>query len=186
MKQIFSSDFIKSHSGCYDENKLRKTYEENKSIECFETPACDVTLEEVLNSNIPLKDKFWFVINNAATKEEYEPLAIALADATLPFYEAVYLDDKRVAEAIQGYKDHKAGKISAAELNSKERAAGEAFRNATTTDSENAAWIAYRLSGGWVLFGVGYDSYHSLLGSGSYNETVFNTLKDFCAKCNPS
>lgn len=72
MLKSFTTEFIIANSSCYSQEELLKVYERNKDRECFETPACVITIQEILNSDIPLEDKFWFVSYSAATTEENE------------------------------------------------------------------------------------------------------------------
>ena len=91
-----------------------------------------ITLDSILNSEIPLKDKFWFVCKKLATKEQNQQIAIFCAETVLHIYENKYPNDKRPREAIQAAKDYLAGKISVSELQIKRAAADDAVRTAAT------------------------------------------------------
>lgn len=80
MKKTFSVSFLKDNSGCYKkEGKLKKAFEDNGKT-CFEEPSCDITLDEVMKSNIPDQDKYWFLSNNVMSKEENKELGLILLD----------------------------------------------------------------------------------------------------------
>src|ERR1035437_5506851 len=103
MQQIFTTQFIKDNCGCYnnkgDLSKLQIAYKENNK-NCFEEPVCEVLLSEILDSNISLKDKFWFVCK-VANIEENQKIAIGVAEIVLEIYEKEYPNNKYPREAIQ-------------------------------------------------------------------------------------
>jgi hypothetical protein len=184
MKTIFTTEFIKSHCGCYrnTEGKLQRVYEENKKT-CFNEKTCDVTIEEILSSNIPTKDKYWFVANNVLiNREEKQTIAILALGLFLDAFVKDVPEDKEYAEKyITIAKDYVNDKASYSQL--------------------RTAWIDARNSssahGGWVLddvdcfctaahLGSGFsDPYYLLAYLHDYaktSELLFNAVKEFTAK----
>ena len=114
MQQQFTKDFMIANSGCYDEQKLLSlSFMRNE----------DITLKSIVESEIPLRDKFWFVCKKLATKEENQQITINVAEIVLPIYEKHYPDNKAPREAIEAAKQYIAGHISLETLLSKRRAA---------------------------------------------------------------
>lgn len=55
MKKIFTRNFITNHRGCYSIEQVKKlSFINNKQI----------TIEDILASEISLNDKYWFVMNS--------------------------------------------------------------------------------------------------------------------------
>lgn len=67
MQKIFTPEFMLANCGCYSEEQLMK---------CSFMKNSEVTLMSILDSEIPLKDKFWFVRNKIATPKEDQLIAI--------------------------------------------------------------------------------------------------------------
>ena len=61
VRQEFTRDYMKENCGCYSVEQL---------IQCSFMQNEIVTLTAILNSEIPLKDKFWFVCKKLLTKAE--------------------------------------------------------------------------------------------------------------------
>jgi len=114
MQQSFTKQFMQDHCGCYSLSKLSA---------CSFMNSEPISLESILVSKIPFKDKFWFICKQLATKEENQQIAIRLAEIVLPIYERRYPDNKAPREAIEAYKAFIAGTIGLDELLKKRRAA---------------------------------------------------------------
>lgn len=87
------TQFKKSETkfGCY-----------SSDTELLSTYPSKFTIQDVLNSNTPLRDKFWFVRNNCQLSgDQYRKLAIEVATIVLPIYEAKYPENKAPRLAIQ-------------------------------------------------------------------------------------
>ena len=123
--KVFNNKFIKKNCGCYSQEKLRGIYTEN-SVECFEEELCDVTSEMIINSTIPLKDKYWFFCKKLFTKEDNQQIAIHVAEAVLPIYEEKYPDNKAPREAIELAKLYITEHISLDKLLKARKAAADA------------------------------------------------------------
>ena len=66
MQQIFTKEFMMNNRGCYSLTQLFK---------CSFMKIDSITLESILISEIPLKDKYWFVCKKLATKEENQQIS---------------------------------------------------------------------------------------------------------------
>lgn len=126
----FTHDFMKNNCGCYDLEKL---------MSCSFMQSKEVTLESILKSEIPTKDKFWFYCIKVATKEQNQKIAIDLAEMVLPIYESKYPENKAPREAIEAAKLYIGGHISLDGLLEKKRAAYAAAYSAAAA----AAYFAY-------------------------------------------
>lgn len=113
MQKTFTKKFMEDKCGCYDNNQLHK---------CSFMQLKTITLNSIINSEIPLKDKYWFVCRKVATKEQNQQIAIDVAEIVLPIYEKRYPEDKKPREAIEAAKQYLAGHISLDALIKKRRA----------------------------------------------------------------
>lgn len=118
MQQSFTRSFMQDNYGCYTQNQLN-TCSFMKD---------EILLTDIINSEIPLKDKYWFVCKKVATKEQNQQITIAVAEIVLPIYEKRY-NDTRPREAIEAAKQFIAGHITLEQLNIKRDAA--AYAHAT-------------------------------------------------------
>lgn len=119
MQQTFTHEFMQDNCGCYSE-------EPGKLESCSFMSSDPVTLVAILDSEIPLKDKYWFVCKKLATKEQNQQIAITVSEMVLPIWEAKHPDDKRPHEAIEAAKQYIAGHISIGLLIEKRQAAAYA------------------------------------------------------------
>ena len=133
MQQTFTPGFMKDNCGCYSEAQLM-------SCSFMKLPV--ITLRSIIESEISLKDKYWFVCKKLATKEQNQQIAVRVAEIVLPVYERRYPDDKRPREAIEAAKQFIAGHISLEELRRKRDAAAAAYAAAYAADAY-AADAAY-------------------------------------------
>ena len=135
MQQTFTKEFMLDNRGCYSESKVLALPFEGDTI----------TLKAIVNSGIPLKDKYWFVCNKLATKEENQQIAITLAEIVLLIYEKRHPNNKAPREAIEAARAYIAGHISLEELRIKRAAAAANAANAAyaANAAANAAYAAY-------------------------------------------
>lgn len=112
MQQVFSKEFAVLNRGCYSSEQIDEILESHKE---------PITLSMLIESEIPLKDKFWFVCKKLATREENQRIAIAVAEIVLPIYEKKYPDNKAPREAIEAAKSFLHGTIGVDELIQKRR-----------------------------------------------------------------
>jgi hypothetical protein len=124
----FTTEFIKANCGCYEEDTLKAAYKNNNKESCYSDSQCLVTVDEILNSNIPLKDKYWFFCNHGFTKKQNQQIAILSAEIVLFLYEKQYPNDNRPRKAIEAAKQYLEGTIN---------------RNKLKLKKESAAYAAY-------------------------------------------
>ena len=136
VRQEFTRDYMKENCGCYSVEQL---------VQCSFMKNEIVTLTAILNSEIPLKDKFWFVCKKLLTKEQNQKLAIDVAEMVLPNYEEKYPGDSRLRDCIEATKQFLAGHISIEKLREKRYAAADAYAAAAAyaADAAYAAYTAY-------------------------------------------
>ena len=130
MQTTFTKKFMQDNRGCYSQAQLN---------DCSFMQQEPITLESILKSEIPLKDKYWFVCRKLATKEHNQEITIAVAEIVLPIYEKRYSNDSRPREAIDAAKQYIAGHISIEKLMEKMRAAA----CAAAADAYAYAYAAY-------------------------------------------
>ena len=133
--KTFTTIFIKNNCGCYKntKGKLKQVYQDNNKT-CFEEAECSVSVSDILNSNIPLKDKYWFFCNNMFTIKQNQLIAINCAEIVLPIYEKNYPNDKKIADCIKITKGYLNGNNTKEELLSA-RSAANVNANAAYTDA---------------------------------------------------
>src|SRR4051812_38902981 len=131
MKTIFNKKT--TNFGCYKDSSKQDRY----------LLQDDFTIKDVLNSDVSLKDKVWFLRNNCEfTTDEYRQFAIGCALCVLPIYEAKYPDNKAPREAIEAAKDYPNGIIDIDKLRIKRKDAAYAAYAAYAADAAYAAYAA--------------------------------------------
>ena len=131
MKTTFNKQYIIDNKGCYDEGQVNQLSFIDKSI---------IIIEDIINSEISLKDKFWFLIRNCdLTNEQKQQISLEVAEIVLPIYEDKYPNNTAPREAIQSAKDYIQGNITLDMLLKKKRAAAYA---AYAADAAYAAYAA--------------------------------------------
>ena len=121
--------------GCYGAEKTMSLFFSNGN----ET----ISISDILNSAIPLKDKYWFVFRKTGLlKEINQKIAIDLAEIVLPIYEKRYPTNTAVRECIEAAKQFIAGHISIDVLLEKRRAAYAAAAAASYAAAYAAAAAA--------------------------------------------
>ena len=147
VRQEFTRDYMKENCGCYSVEQL---------VQCSFMKNEIVTLTAILNSEIPLKDKFWFVCKKLLTKEQNQKLAIDVAEMVLPIYEEKYPGDLKVRECIEAAKQLLSGHISLEDLLIKRRAADSAYDAAAAAAAAAAAYAAAAATAGYTAATAGY------------------------------
>ena len=121
MKQEFTHEYMQANCGCYSrEHLMAQTFMKSDPV----------LLRDILESDIPLQHKFWFVCHKLATKRQNQEIAIGCAELVLDIYEAKYPENKSPREAIQAAKDFINGAITMETLLEKKRAAYAAYADA--------------------------------------------------------
>ena len=118
MKSVFTPKYVMDNRGCYSEEQAEKLSFIKQN---------EITIADIMNSEIPMKDKRWWFINacEMTTKNRID-LALILARVVLPIYENKYPNDKRVRECLDAIDDFNAGKITRDDLLAKRRDAAYA------------------------------------------------------------
>lgn len=134
MKKTFTKEYMNNNKGCYDNDKLNACSFMSKS---------EIDILDILNSEIKLKDKGWFLIRKCElTLDQKKQLAYDLALVVLPIYEKKYPDDKRVRECLEAILKFKNGEIDRNELLEKRRAAAAAAYAAYAAAAADYAYAA--------------------------------------------
>ncbi len=188
--KTFTQKFMLENKGCYSTKQLN---------DCSFMEAEPVTLESILDSEINLKDKYWFVCKKLLTKEQNQKIAIGVAEITLEIFENKYPEDKRPRKTIQAVKDYLAGKITLAELREARYTAADAYADAYAAAyaATAAAAYAYAYAAAYAA-GAAYAyadaaayaagaAYAAAYAAGAayenkFQNTLLNYLKDFCDK----
>ena len=117
----FTHEYMKENCGCYELERL---------LSCSFMKSESVSLQSVIESEIPIKDKFWFLCKKVLTKEENQKVAIDLAKSVLSIYENKYPEDLRPRKAIEAAESYLEGKITKGELLEFRKAAADAAYDA--------------------------------------------------------
>jgi hypothetical protein len=157
MQKEFTKEYMLLNRGCYSKeqllscsfmkrqmtvNEVKINYPNHALQEIPLITNENITLESIINSEISLKDKYWFVCNILASKEQNQQIAIGVAEIVLEIYENKYPNSKAPREAIQAAKDYLKGIINLDELNVKKSAAYASAAAAYATAAYYAAAAA--------------------------------------------
>ena len=133
MQKEFTKKYMTNNCGCYLKEQL-----DNCSFMKLDV----IALDSILDSEIKLKDKFWFVCKKLNTKEQNQQLVIGVAEIVLEIYENKYPNNKAPREAIQAAKDYLNNTgVTLEELRKKRDAAADAA--AAAYDAAAYAAAAY-------------------------------------------
>jgi len=94
---------MEDNRGCYSVEKL---------LACSFMRHGIITLYGIIHSEIPTKDKFWFICKVLATKEENKQIAIRVAEIVLPIYEVRYPDSKGPRGCVEAARAFIAGTVN--------------------------------------------------------------------------
>jgi hypothetical protein len=121
MKKTFDKAYILLNKGCYEKHQVEALSFINKE---------EIGVLDILNSEMPLKDKGWFLIRKTQlTPQQKAELAYRLAGVVSELFNKKYPNDSRVNDCLQAIQDFKAGKIDISVLREK-RAAADAAADA--------------------------------------------------------
>lgn len=78
MKTTFTKEYVLENCGCYSKEQIEEIWTGNG----------EANIKEILGIDIPLKDKFWFVIKKCdlSVKEKVK-IAVDLSEIVLPIFE---------------------------------------------------------------------------------------------------
>lgn len=168
MKKNLTRAYVSSNRGCYSKEQVDALSFMKKE---------KFTLTTVVKSEIPLKDKFWFVINKGElTTRQYQDLAIGCAEVVLEIYESKYPNSKAPREAIQAAKDFLAGIITIEVLRAKRKAAYAAGYAATTAYAAYAAYTAYAAATVYVDVNAATNAANAAKRSQTINKVDYSKL----------
>ena len=103
----YNKEYFLNHRGCYSSEKM--------SGLCDSNPHSNI--QEFLNWDIPIKDKFYFVRNyTELTTKQKQLLALMCAKISLEIYENKYPNDKRVRECVEATEQFLNGEITREKL----------------------------------------------------------------------
>ena len=177
MKKVFTREFMLANCGCYSEEQL---------LECSFMNNEKITLKSILDSEIPIKDKYWFVIKKLTTIRQKQQIAITCAKFVLPIYESKYPNDNRPRLAIEKAENYLAGKCTIKELREKRIAVtaaayAAAYVAAYAVDAYVAADAAYGDAYAAAVYSVAayaVDAY--VAADAAINNNLLILLKEFC------
>jgi len=113
----YNKEYFLTHRGCYSAEKMAGL--------CDNNPHSNI--QEFLNWDISIKDKFYFVRNyTELTIKQKQLFALMCAKVSLEIYENKYPNDKRVRECIEATEQFLDGKITKEDLLIKRNAAADA------------------------------------------------------------
>ena len=152
MQTEYNLDFLLENTGCYKKSKVENLFPKEREV---------VSYKDILQSNIPLDDKYWLFCNRVFTDSQNRHLAIKIAEVVLPIFEEEYPEDNRPRKAIEAARLYLAGEIGIEELEATwaawaaraaaaaaaARAAAAAARAAGTARAARAAAAAARAAG---------------------------------------
>jgi Immunity protein Imm5 len=136
MKKEFTPNEIMTGIGCYSKEQI-----EHLSF----IKQNNISIIDILNSEIPLKDKRWFLWNKCDINlQDKKELALKIAWCVLPIYQAKYPNDTRVEDCLKAIKDFYDGNITIDELKAKRStyAADAAAAAYAAVDAADAAYAA--------------------------------------------
>ena len=123
MLKEFTKEYIRANKGCYTLEEVNELSFINKD---------NITLIDILNSEISIKDKRCFLFNKCELSlNDKKYLALKMTWCILPIYEAKYPNDNRVRECLQAIEDYNNGIITIDVLREKSNAAAAAANAAT-------------------------------------------------------
>ena len=179
MKKEFTKQEIIDKKGCYSLEKVNQLSFINNDI---------ISIETIINSEIPLKDKRWFIWNNCEiTIDNKKELALKLAWCVLPIYENKYPNDLRVRECLQAINDFNAKLIMIDELIEKRKAAYAADAAAAdaaayaayAAAADAAAYAAYAADAAAYAADAAADAAAYAADAKSYTQKIINIFLDF-------
>jgi hypothetical protein len=106
VQQKFTRAFMRKHRGCYKIKQLNQC--------SFMKAPGPVTLKAILTSEIPLKDKFWFVTRVLLIFSEVQQVTVGVTEIVLPIFEKAHPEDRRIRWCLGALKRYLAYEITEA------------------------------------------------------------------------
>jgi len=132
MQTEYNLEFLLENTGCYKSDEIETLFPKEREV---------VSYEDILQSSIPLQDKYWFFCRRVFTDSQNQHLAIKIAEVVLPIFEDKYPEDSRPRKAIEAARLYLAGEIGVEELEDA-GAGANAAAWATWDAAGDAAWAA--------------------------------------------
>ena len=177
MQTIYSDEFIQDNCGCYKEEseKLEKHILKGRK---------KISYLDIIESDIPLKDKYWFFCKKIFTQEQNQRISVILAEIVLPIYEEKYPDNKAPREAIEAAKLYSKKEITSEQLSIKRRAAYDAVDYDAVDGAYYAASAAaYAADAADATYVASHAYYAAAVAAAvavdSYTQKLEMTLMDF-------
>jgi len=148
MQTEYNLEFLLENIGCYESEQIENLFPKEREV---------VSYEDILQSSIPLQDKYWFFCCRVFTNSQNQHLAIKIAEAVLPIFEEEYPSDNRPRKAIEAARLYLAGEIGVEEL---EDAVDAAWAASDAARIASAARAASRAAGAaeaaaWAAWAAG-------------------------------
>ena len=134
MQTIYSAEFMQDNCACYSKEKVK--------LEKYLKGRKKISYLDIIESDIPLKDKYWFFCKKVFTQEQNQRISLIVAEIVLPLYEEKYPDNKAPREAIEATKLYIKGEITSEQLLIKRRAAINAAAYAAADADADAYYAA--------------------------------------------
>jgi hypothetical protein len=103
MQKQFDKEYAQQNKGCYENEQLQK---------CSFMSLDVITIESILDSEISIKDKYWFVCKKLATQAQNQQIAIGVALIVVEIFEEKYPDNKVPRKAIESAQAYLKGELS--------------------------------------------------------------------------
>ena len=162
MKKEFTKNEMNNNKGCYSLSKLNK---------CSFINLPTIGIIDILNSEIPLKDKGWFLVKKTdLTIDQKKEFALLLAKSVIEIYNKKYPNDNRVSDCIDAIELFNSGKITIDELRNKRNSAADAYYAAYAADAAVAAAAEASASAAAAAADDAADA---------YKQKVFQVMIDF-------
>jgi hypothetical protein len=174
MIKKYTPEYMDNHRGCYSSDKMKGLVNGK-----------DLTIQDFLNWDIPIKDKFYFVRNyTELTLIQKQQLSLNCAKVVLPIYENKYPNDNRVRNCIEATEKYLKGEITKEELRTYAAAvyaaADTAAAYAAAYAADAAAYAAGAAGAVAMVAAMAAYAYAAVAAKSDYTEQLLNMLKQFC------
>lgn len=178
MKKVFTKEYIIKHQGCYIEEK-------NKVHNLSFINNRDINILDIVNSEIAIKDKLWFLRNKCnLTLDNKKLLALILAECVSKIFNTKYPNDNRVNNCIKAIKDFNNNLISTEELVIAKNAAyaASAYATGVYAAAADAVYAAADVDVGVAYVAAAYAAYVAdaeKITNLSYQQKLLNSIINF-------
>ena len=174
MKTEFTKQEMYNIKGCYSKETLDN---------CSFMSKDNISLQSILDSEIPLKDKSWFIRNSIQLSDiEKRQFAIGCALVVLPIYENKYPSNDDPRKAIEAAEKYLKNEITLQELNIFRKAAYAAYDAADAYYAAYAAAAAYYAAYAAYAADAADDAYAAADDDITYKDKLLLFFKEFVSK----